>query len=409
MHYDVSLELRPSTQYLNSEVSLKYPVTNPGMDSLTFGLHRQLEVDTVFARNLSSFSWDTSKAYPSPHIPDGRVLTLHFDPPLEKGTEVSVRFRYHGRITEWDPRLADEITPQWVEMGNYLPWFPFNDTYGDFTYAMSIDCDSAYQVRSLGIPFRFGGIWKFEWKEPIDDIVLFAAPEMGQRTVGMRGVTAEVFHVGVSDSLAGFLADELLQTMSLYHSWFDGRQTTQMALVLSPRTNGAGYARRGLIVLAGVDDRYFYENRDRLLLYLFHETAHIWWWGAPTDSWEDWLNESFAEFSALLAVRKRLGNSVYQRMMVSKGQAADAAPPLWDAPREATEKVDERRVHAIYYDRGPVLLAQLENRLGSQGFLELCRSMLSEDVVTTRQFLDLLKRRDGSDVADWFEGELKGK
>jgi hypothetical protein len=43
---------------------------------------------------------------------------------------------------------------------------------------------------------------------------------------------------------------------------------------------------------------------DRLLFTLTHEVAHFWWSGAPSVTWENWLNEAFAEYSALMYVRK---------------------------------------------------------------------------------------------------------
>jgi len=411
IHYDIALELSPESQSIRCDVTVRVPVTEPGSDSLTFGLHRQLTLDTLIAQSVASVEFDTAQRYPLPYVPQGRVLTVRFERPLEVGKEASIRIKYHGRITDWTSIPANQITAKWVEIGNFTPWFPFNHEYGDFTYSLLVDVPRDYQVRSLGGPTIRAGKWEFEWSHPTNDILVIAAPKevLDQRTLAVGKQAVAVYYAGVSDSLAGYLSEQLLQAQKLCAGWFGDTTATQMTLVLSPRSNGAGYARRGVVVLAGVDENAFYRTREQAVLHLFRELAHIWWWRAPVDTWEDWLNESFAEFSALLAVRARLGEATYSRIMAMKQHDADLAPPIWGAPREATDDVDERRLYSIYYAKGPVLLAELENRISHEGFLGLCRTMQTEKVASTTQMLKILRRQSGDGVADWFERRLTGR
>jgi len=45
------------------------------------------------------------------------------------------------------------------------------------------------------------------------------------------------------------------------------------------------------------------------------EFSHLWWSNAPTDTWEDWLNEGFAEYGAPRAVRQRIGKAAFQSLI----------------------------------------------------------------------------------------------
>jgi hypothetical protein len=64
---------------------------------------------------------------------------------------------------------------------------------------------------------------------------------------------------------------------------------------------------RGLINFGDMDDVAYGGNRETYARYLGHETSHMWWTGAPSEKWEDWLNGDFADNSALLVIREIFG------------------------------------------------------------------------------------------------------
>jgi len=49
-----------------------------------------------------------------------------------------------------------------------------------------------------------------------------------------------------------------------------------------------------------------------------------WWANAPVNSWEDWLNESFAEYSALMAVRELFGAERFEASSLRNSSAQKA-------------------------------------------------------------------------------------
>ena len=78
-----------------------------------------------------------------------------------------------------------------------------------------------------------------------------------------------------------------------------------MKFLLSASGTSGGYSRKNFIMLSS---RTFNEY---VLKNTAHEIGHFWWNKAPVESWHDWLNESFAEFSALQYIRHARGEKAY--------------------------------------------------------------------------------------------------
>ncbi|MBE0696325.1 MAG: hypothetical protein IH586_05325, partial [Anaerolineaceae bacterium] len=212
----------------------------------------------------------------------------------------------------------------------------------------------------------------------------------------------------LSQAVAAKLGEDLLWVLERYSGWFGRTRLNELTLIESPRKLGGSYARRGLIVLGGMSENDYFDQPAAYLRYLSHEAAHAWWWEAPTASWEDWLNESFAEYSALLALRERFGSEVFETFLERKKERLNGIHPLWEFERSdisTPEKLNQ--VERLLYDKGPLLLHALAQRTGSQRYLELCRACLWSGVITTDHLLDLLEELEDAETRGWFEALLK--
>jgi hypothetical protein len=61
----------------------------------------------------------------------------------------------------------------------------------------------------------------------------------------------------------------------------------------------------------------------------------------------------------------------------------------------------------VLYSKGVVLLSELEEKIGNNKFLELCKARIDKKVNNTLDFLDLINDIAGKEIADWFEQSLK--
>jgi hypothetical protein len=109
-----------------------------------------------------------------------------------------------------------------------------------------------------------------------------------------------------------------------------------------------------------------------------HEIAHQYWGHVVKmpSGHEQWLTESFAEYSSALLINKMKGRSAYKAMMnewKSNASAASSSSSIAMANRLAGEGAGRNRT-SLVYDKGAYLLAQLHNELGDEKFLTFLKS-----------------------------------
>jgi hypothetical protein len=111
-----------------------------------------------------------------------------------------------------------------------------------------------------------------------------------------------------------------------------------------------------------------------------HEIAHQYWGSAvkmPSGE-EQWLTETFAEYSAALLLKNFKGAATYNRMVNTwRAQAKQAAAiaPIPYANRIGGDQAlaDAARTQLLY-NKGPVLLAAIHKQIGDEKFLTFMKS-----------------------------------
>ena len=419
VHYDLRLRLNPAGQEVGVSGSLVYHAAVDGLERVRFYLHRQFNIQRLSGRRVLGYHFEK---YPKevdyqPYFPEAGMLDIYFDPPLAAGSTGLVQFDYTGVITDWPLLSANIVTPDWVELGMYLPWYPlaFEETPANLTFTLQVMCPKEYQVASLGETERQGNIWYYNWPYPTNDIVVAAGPNLQTYPFESESNKVILHSATFKPETVALLGEDLLWTLERFAGWFGPIRPNMFNLIESPRAQGGGYARRGLVVLGGLNEGDYLSQREAYLRYLGHEAAHAWWFGAPAASWEDWLNESFAEYAALMAIRERYGVEAFNRRLERKREQVgqllpDGSLPLWGFDRNDTlTQEKQERVEAQLYHKGPLLLNDLAERIGYRRFLDLCRGMQWSGVTTTGHFLDLLQELEGEDVRAWMERALKNQ
>jgi hypothetical protein len=111
-----------------------------------------------------------------------------------------------------------------------------------------------------------------------------------------------------------------------------------------------------------------------------HEIAHQYWAYVVRmpSSEEQWLTESFAEYSAALALKKLRSEAVFNRLVNTwKSEAATNASvaPIPYANRiEGDPMLSFRERTALLYDKGPYLLYVINKEIGDTQFLTFMKS-----------------------------------
>jgi aminopeptidase N len=143
-----------------------------------------------------------------------------------------------------------------------------------------------------------------------------------------------------------------------------------------------------------------------------HEIAHQYWAYVvrmPSEE-EQWLTESFAEYSAALALRKLKDEASYNRLVATwRGRARDDASvaPIPYANRIAGDpETSFIERFALLYNKGPLLLYALHKELGDTQFLTFLKSYTKSfnfKFGTTNNLAGLLQFMTRKDYRPFFE------
>jgi aminopeptidase N len=408
-HYDIAVTLDPATGFIAASVDLSLQSATAELKTMSFYLHKQFSIASIDGDLVSGFRFDKVTPSDVPWMPEAGAVQVMFERPLNEAESVDLHFEYSGVIDAWPPWSANVITQGWTEMGLYLPWYPYNyDESGPFTFDVNVITDAKYQVRGFGLAERTDRGWHLKWNHPTNDIVLVASRDLETKRIRTGSHTLQVHYTSIEDSVAESVAEQALSVLDAYEDWFGAVDLTELGLVESKRELGGGYARPGLIVLSDLTELTEPERHADFLRFLGHEIGHLWWRGALTSGWEDWLNESFAEYSALLLLRNQFGEDEFQTRLAQKRGMIDGTAPIWGFERGNTSTAQQRsEVETILYSKGPLLLHELAERVGRSAFLDWCHALVDREIRTTDGALALLREQEGAETGQWFEDNLR--
>jgi len=145
--------------------------------------------------------------------------------------------------------------------------------------------------------------------------------------------------------------------------------------------------------------------------FLAHEAAHQWWGQgtAPASYRERWLSEAWAQYSAALWLRHRLGEGAFRSMMDRMARWAlrfDAAGPVHLGQRLGHLRQDPRILRAVVYDKGAWVLHMLRGLVGDEAFFAGSRAFLDRHRYAKAGTDDLraaLESASGRDLRPYFE------
>lgn len=178
------------------------------------------------------------------------------------------------------------------------------------------------------------------------------------------------------------------------HLYGNSKLNNTNIVILSKDNNYGGYFRKSLIVFGGIQ-----EDHDGIVHLLAHEIAHSWCQGAKTDSWEDWLNETFAEWSALLYELEVPNNINKFEEVILEKEAKFQHKPI---------KTEDLSRPSDVHDNGVYRLYKLYCLHGKEAIKNILRAFDSLDIKTTDNLI--LKLKENSEtvmLSDYISDMIK--
>ena len=233
----------------------------------------------------------------------GEDYDLLYRPPMKKYHFTQLQT---GELTFWyegglEGLWATEQAPEGPYSCLRDEVFAFSTLNG--WYPMEFDADLCEVEVQVGKEWRVIGAEYLEEK----DVWLYR--QTSEIDCNIIGVCKEKYFVMEDEEISLFFPDERMrdkvepyyrgyhEIAEFYRSFYGNDKMGKMTLFFLPDIGEdfGGYKRDGLIVFTAVK-----EDIPSALHHIAHELAHSYAMGADCYSWEDWLNETHAEWSALL-------------------------------------------------------------------------------------------------------------
>jgi hypothetical protein len=390
-HYDLKVKFNVPKRIIEVEGNVNIDLNN--QDSITFTLWKGSYIDNITIDGKSvDYSFDTIGISPNFYIPNGGKLIIKNIKKTQE--EVPIHFIYKcnmENVAGWAKSFSDE----WIELGFYTAWYPVHNASKKFTSSIIVTIDKSFTVSGSGIVTRQGNEWKITHNWPVFDNVIIAAK--GLKTIKIREekIALDLVYTTFPEKDLDSTSIKCKEIYKFFSSIFGTPDDSYLKFVINPLKGVGGYGRSKYFSLKAS------EYNQYLINGIAHEMSHFWWHNAETTTWEDWLNEAFAEYSMLLYLREKYDKEEYNKNIEQYKKWTVNSRPIWEVDRDAPEAYD------ALYNKGSLILVEFEKKIGTQKFYNFLRILLNKKISNTADFLKLIEFELSKDYRDWFEYKLK--
>ncbi|HSY51556.1 MAG TPA: M1 family aminopeptidase [Thermoanaerobaculia bacterium] len=391
----------------------------PGENVLRFELISEEIVKAnapVRTLNIRSVTDEQGRALPFHHELDDLVVAV------DGGSTPTLKLKF---TIDGDFLVREGGDNAW-QLGLGEPWFPLPRQLNAQAYTV-------HSVLRIKKPFigiapgdtiarREEGDFNIV-ENTIDKPVQFTMVEAGKYNLyeQKRGeLTIRVATYGLRNERAAKQLTDLADGIISYYEFFLGPFPWKEFNIIQVNTYGYGQAPPATMFITneafspslGDEEAQFFTQgiNERFA----HEIAHQYWGYVVRDATreETWLAESFAEYSAALALKKLMpnGEGVYNRLVSTwRGGAklgVNIAPIPYADRIQGDPSVSFRQRFALVYEKGPYLLYTLHKELGDTAFLTFLKSYQKSfawKAGTTKDVSGLLSFMTKKDYKPFFE------
>ena len=388
--YDIQLNIDVDKKTFT--VTAMAQIDFKGRESIDFTLWKYSTINYIRCKKKElTYSFDTKAKSPNTYIPQGALLCL--TAPKKKGL-YSITFDYSCNLDSLDTWMSS-MERDWVQLGYYMAWFPINSDSRDFTAKVSVSINDGYTVSGSGIVQRKGEKWEMSQPWGGFDLQIVASPTLKSKKMISDGRTFEIVYTDFADADADSALVACSEALQFYTRLFKTNPSNDYMKFLVVPHRGGGISRKNFIAY---QTRHFNEDFKTAI---GHEMGHFWWNKAPTFSWEDWLNEGFAEFSMLWYIKCHFDKHVFDCYLEACRENARHACPIYEVDRDAPEAYD------ALYNKGALLLYNLEQEVGETHFFEFMQGVAEREITSTALLLDYAEEKFGKETREWIESRIK--
>lgn len=377
---EISLD---SYKTLNATFSIKY--TNSKNKEFYFYINKNAKIKSLKINNeIIDYKEENLRDF----LPDLKKIVIERN--FSKKINLRIQYSYPLDKIEHSTFLYN---PNWIELSFYTGWFPVNLDDKNYSYKLIFDTPKNYQIISSGNVKRKRKKTIILNREnyfdiPVvisDDFQIFNSTNKKIKFYGTQLSNEQIKDIqNTSDSIYSF-----------YENIFGKSDSKNLIVAVNPFAHQMSYARKGFISLSLKSD---FTNSDKQTL--SHEIAHLWWINASFGNYDEWLNESFAEFSALIWMKEKLSEEKFTKLL-SRYETAYKNPT-----KISQTTPDNDYWYSIAYLKGAYILYKLEQKIGKEKMTIFLQQVHSSKISNTRDLILLLEKNTNKDIAKEFEQDI---
>lgn len=399
-HYKIKLTVNPQSRALKVVCNLHLIADTP-LDSLSFFLNKDLKISRFSSKEAKSHSiYPRVNSLPYP-LKNTSEMVVRFAKRLQAGQVANLYFEYEGVVDntklEWGRGL---LTPQWTELSMGAGWYPLSISEIMQTYQVEVTTPQAdYKVEGGGkVSKKSPTRWVVTETQPATRISLLISNALHQTIVKAGETTIALYALNPKDTLLTKIATAARQALSLYAEQYGkpvSNDTVKFFFANRPVSINfptEAYASNGSFVVLKCNN-----NEQDQIETVAHEVAHFWWMHGKLQSYHEFLNESLAEYSKLRFLKQYYGLPVYQQQVDLYKKYSKQIKTIKAFNTDLNNRV------AYLYFKGPLVLMELENMMGTQAFNQLMHNTYSNRVSTYEAFLEQITLVSGQEMANRFD------
>ncbi len=304
--------------------------------------------------------------------------------------ELTIQYAYNlNSIQNKDFRFNEN----WLELNIYTSWFPLNTEYGLFDYDINIQLPKDYRLISSGKISNVGKLWRIEQSNPFLDIPIIISSDFKHFTIGKGRIKA--YYLFLDKKTKKTIKRSAKKYYNQLNNMLGNPNSGNLVLAINKFNRSISYSRKGFISLS-IENSFKMTDEKTLA----HEIAHLWWNKADVNTWEDWLNESFAEYSSIILQRNLYGEQNFNKNIKELKETIINLPSIYKLKKE------ERKNQETITYKGTYLLYELENKIGRKDFKQLLKKVYKDEINKTSEFLDLIKSEFGDETKQYIINKL---
>lgn len=388
-HYEIDLDIDVSRKLLSVKATVD--VDFHGKRFIDFALWKYSNINyiTYNRHTRARYVFDADSA--TTWIEQAGRLRVYAP---ERGVYRRISFAYTCNLDSLDSWMSACDT-SWVQLGYYMAWYPLNTHSEHTTGNLRITIDKGYILTGSGIVTRHGNTWFMKQPWAGYDFTVAASPHLKRKIIENKDRTIEIDYTDFPETDADSIANCCNTAFDYYSRLFGTAPDGKLLKLIILNGYGGAFSRKNFITA------YATSYNEGLHNLLGHEIGHFWWHSAPTDNWNDWLNESFAEFSKLCLIGHDYGDTVLKDYICSYREITLKQCPIYNLDRNAEGS------HAVFYQKGALILYDLWQQVGSKAFFLFMQSVADKHVSNNEQLIQQADLILGKHWGKWIMERLK--